>query len=120
MTHADVQTWLDAYVASWRSNDAEAIAVLFTSEATYAYAPWREPLRGADAIVADWRREPDDPETWSATYAPLLVEGDRAVATGETVYRNEGKTYSNMFVLRFEGGRCADFVEWYMKHPSRA
>ena len=118
MTHADVQAWLDSYVAAWRSNDAKAIAALFTPEATYAYAPWREPLHGVDAIVADWRAEPDEPGDWSATYAPLVVEGDVAVATGETVYRNEGKTYSNMFVLKFEDGRCAAFVEWFMKHPS--
>ncbi len=118
MTHGDVQRWLDAYVAAWRSNDPDAIRSLFAADATYAYAPWREPIRGAEAIVTDWLDDPDEPDSWDATYTTLLVEGDRAVATGETTYHEEGRTYSNMFVLRFAGERCHEFVEWFMKHPS--
>jgi hypothetical protein len=46
------------------------------------------------------------------------VEGDGAVATGETRYA-AGRTFSNLFVLAFdEDGRCREFTEWYMEHPS--
>jgi hypothetical protein len=46
-----------------------------------------------------------------------MVEGDRAVALGTTRY-TDGETYLNLWVLRFgEGGRCAEFVEWYMVPP---
>ena len=112
MTREGVQAWLDAYVAAWRTYDG--IADLFSPDAEYRYHPYDEPLRGADAIAADWERE--DPESWEARYEVQLVDGDRAVATGETRYA-EGRTFSNLFVLAFDGqGRCRSFTEWYMEH----
>lgn len=120
MTHADVQRWLDAYVASWKTYDGAAIGALFSQDATYAYEPYAEPLRGRDAIVASWLEDPDATGTWEAAYEPLLIEGDRAVATGESRYAR-GDVYSNLFVLSFDaGGRCSSFVEWYVKHPADA
>jgi ketosteroid isomerase-like protein len=121
MTHDDVQAWLDAYVDAWRTYDPAAIAALFTEDATYAYHPWDDGeylVRGRDAIVADWLEEQDPPGSWEAEYRPLLVEGERAVATGTTRYA-DGKTYWNLWVLLFgEDGRCAEYVEWYMVPPS--
>ena len=115
MTREGVQAWLDAYVAAWRSYDG--IAELFSADAEYRYHPYDEPLRGPDAITADWQREREDPASWEARYEPLMVDGDRAVATGETRYA-EGRTFSNLFVLEFDGeGRCRSFTEWYMEHP---
>jgi ketosteroid isomerase-like protein len=94
MTHEQVQAWLDAYVAAWRSYDPDAIGDLFSADALYRYEPYAEPLRGRDAIVADWVGDRDEPGSWEAAYAPLVVEGDRAVATGVTRYAN-GRTFSN-------------------------
>jgi ketosteroid isomerase-like protein len=118
LTRDRVQAWLDAYVEAWRTYDPAAIADLFTEDATYLYHPYDpEPLRGRDAIVADWLDDRDEPGSWSATYKPLLIEADRAVATGETRYA-DGRTFSNLFTLRFApDGRCAEFVEWFMEHP---
>jgi hypothetical protein len=116
MTEADVQSWLDAYVEAWRSYDG--IGELFSADATYRYHPYDEPLVGRDAIVASWLGEREDPGSWEASYAPLLVDGDRVVVTGETRYAS-GDVFSNLWVLRFDGeGRCSDFVEWYLKHPA--
>lgn len=113
MTREGVQAWLDAYVAAWRSYDG--IAELFSDDAEYRYHPYDEPLRGRDAIVEDWLGDRDEPGSWEASYAPLLVEGDRAVATGETRYAG-GRTFSNAFVLAFDAdGRCREFTEWYME-----
>jgi hypothetical protein len=115
MTREGVQAWVDAYVAAWRSY--EGIAELFSADAEYRYHPYDEPLRGPDAIVADWQGDRDEPGSWEARYEPLLVDGDRAVATGETRYA-DGRTFSNIFVLAFDGeGRCREFTEWYMEHP---
>lgn len=112
-----VTAWIDAYVGAWRSNDAVRIGALFTEDATYAYHPWDEPLRGRDSIVDDWLKEPDDPGAWEAHYRPMLIDGDRAIVTGVTRYADD-KTYSNLFVVDFdEKGRCQSFTEWYMRHP---
>jgi hypothetical protein len=122
MTHEEVQAWLDAYVAAWQSYDEAAIGALFADDATYAYHPWDTGdtlLRGRDAIVADWLRERDAPGSWQAEYRPLLVEADRAVATGVTRY-SDGEVFDNLWVLRFDGtNRCAEFVEWFMRRPER-
>lgn len=67
MTSDDVQAWLDAYVQAWRSNEEAAIRELFARDATYAFHPYEEPVRGSDAIVAAWRQEPDDPASSSRT-----------------------------------------------------
>jgi ketosteroid isomerase-like protein len=118
VTREQVQAWLDAYVAAWRSYDADAIGALFSDAAEYRYHPYDEPLRGRQAIVDDWLRDRDEPGSWEAAYSPLLVDGDRAVATGETRY-TEGRTFSNLFVIAFDGdGRCREFTEWYMEHPA--
>jgi ketosteroid isomerase-like protein len=112
-----VQAWLDAYVEAWRTYDRDSIAALFSAGASYAYHPYDEPLRGRDAIVADWLANRDEPGSWEASYRPLLIAGDRAVATGETRYA-DGKVFSNLYVLRFDAeGRCSELVEWYVKHP---
>jgi ketosteroid isomerase-like protein len=118
MTRERIQAWLDAYVAAWRSYDEAAIGELFSADASYRYHPYDEPENGRDAIVAGWLEDRDEPGSWEARYEPLLVEGDRAVATGETRYA-DGQTFSNLFVLEFDGeGRCRDFTEWYIEHPS--
>ncbi len=113
-----VQSWLERYVTAWRTYEPAAIAALFTDAATYAYRPWDTPVTGRDAIVADWRSDPDEPGSWEGTYQAELIAGDRAVATGQTRYTN-GDSYANLWLLRFaDDGRCAEFVEWYMKKPS--
>jgi ketosteroid isomerase-like protein len=119
MTREQVQKWLDAYVAAWGSNDPATIRELFSPDAEYRYHPYDdEPERGPEAIAAGWLEEPDEPGSWEAHYAPLLVEGDRAVATGETRY-DDGQVFSNIFVLGFDAeGRCREFTEWYMEHPA--
>jgi ketosteroid isomerase-like protein len=117
MTPEDVQAWLDAYIAAWRSYDPGEIANLFAENARYAYNPWDEPIKGADAIVAGWLTNPDEPDSWEAEYRPLLVSGNQAIAIGETHYMS-GKVYTNLWPLTFDDGKCTDFVEWYMTKPA--
>jgi len=119
LTHDALQQWIDAYVDAWRTHDPAAIGALFAEDATYAYHPYdegEEVVRGREAIVANWLEERDPPGSWEASYRPLLVEGERAVATGTTGYSE--RFYWNLWVLRFEAdGRCVEFVEWYMTRP---
>lgn len=117
MDHATFQDWLNRYIDAWRAGDPAAIGDLFSADAAYFYGPYREPVTGRDAIVKDWLADPDEPGSWEAEYRPLAVDGDVAVATGESRYA-DGKTYSNIYVCRFDGeGRCVEFREWYMKQP---
>ena len=118
MSRDEVQAWLEAYVAAWRSYDATQIGELFAPDASYAYHPYDESLEGREAIVASWLGERDEPGSWEAAYSPALIDGDRAVATGATRYQN-GTVFSNLFELEFDAaGRCVRFVEWYVQHPA--
>ena len=125
MTHDEVQTWLDRYVAAWRSYDRAEIADLFAVDATYRYHPWgEEALAGRDAIVARWRDDQDRPGSWDAWYKPFAVEDDRASVIGESRYVNPDGSfrdlYFNHWTLRFDAdGRCVEFVEYFMALPER-
>jgi ketosteroid isomerase-like protein len=117
-----VARWLEDYVGAWKSYDRAAIGALFTDDAEYRYHPYDEPVSGRDAIVESWFEEPDEPGTYDARYEPLAVEGDVAVATGNsTYYAADGsveKVYDNCYVIRFAAdGRCREFTEWFMERP---
>ena len=126
MTRDDVQRWLDAYIAAWRTYDPTAIGDLFSEAADYRYHPWDEPLRGRDAIVRAWvapegnESQRDEPDTWEARYEPYAVEGNRAVAVGWSRYVAQGdmpeKLYHNCYLLEFDGdGRCRTFTEYFVE-----
>ena len=92
MTRDDVQRWLDRYVDAWRTYEVEAIGDLFAADATYRYHPYDdEAVVGREAIVADWRDNQDEPGSWSAHYEPWAIDGDRAVAIGESRYTEPGR-----------------------------
>jgi uncharacterized protein (TIGR02246 family) len=125
MDHAAVQRWLDNYVQAWKTYDSQMIAGLFSEDATYYYSPYAEPLRGRDAIAADWLKNPDAPNSWQAQYHPIMIDGNTAVTNGRSTYfEADGKTvnreFDNIFLLRFdEDGRCREFTEWYMEKPTK-
>lgn len=109
-----VRRWIDAYVAAWRSNDRAGIEALFTVDATYRPRPDSPPATGRAAIADAWLGAADEPGTWQAELAPMLVHDDTAIITGSTDY-TDGDRYVNLWVVRFgDGGRCAAFTEWWM------
>jgi len=120
ITHNNVQKWLDDYVDAWKSYDPAAIGALFSQNAAYRYNPYDKPVRGRDTIVAKWIKNRDKPNTYSAEYKPIAVDGNTAVTNGHSLYyKADGKTikrkFDNIFVLRFDDeGRCEDFCEWFM------
>ena len=127
MEHADVQRWLDDYVAAWKSYDPEAIAALFAEDVSYRYHPYDEPVRGRDAVVAAWLGEGDqdvassrdDVGTYDASYEPVAVDGDVAVAVGSSTYTSPPAVYDNCYLIRFDDeGRCREFTEFFMKRPT--
>ena len=130
LTKETVDTWLRAYVRAWETYDPDAVANLFSEDATYAYHPFDEPLRGRLAIVASWMEGKDPTGTYEGHYEPVAVDGNLAVANGRSRYfRDASKTeldreYDNLFLMEFdEHGRCRSFREWYMgrrrqKEPS--
>lgn len=133
MTRDDAQAWLDGYVDAWRTYDPKAIGALFSENAEYRYHPWDDPVRGRDAIVADWLSpdgDPggrDEPGTYDAGYEPWAIDGDRVVAVGTSTYwtaidrSTVERVYSNVYLIDFDvEGLCRSFIELFMKHPDGA
>jgi ketosteroid isomerase-like protein len=128
---ADVDRWLEGYVAAWKSYDPEAIGALFSDDVEYRFHPYDEPLRGRAAVVEAWLGESDhegassrDPEgTYDGSYRAIAVDGDVAVATGRSTYSDEPggpvtQAWDNCFVMRFDvAGRCREFTEYFVERP---
>ena len=122
MEERAVAAWLDGYSHAWGTYDAEEIGALFSADAVYWYDPFTEPLRGREAIVADWLKDRDESGTYEGAYRPVLGAGGPAGARGDSRDRNTNGTvrdeYDNLFLLRFDtDGRCAEYREWYMRKP---
>ena len=122
MKRESLQAWLDKYVEAWRTYDQAQIGDLFSEDALYLYSPFDEqhPLRGREAIVADWLKEPDATGSWEAHYEPIAIEGNVGVAQGRTRYFDPDGTikreFANCFVMQFnDEGRCKHFTEWFMQ-----
>ena len=108
--------WVDGYVRAWESNDPAAIGDLFADDAAYYTAPFREPWRGREAIVAGWLERKDEPGDYDFRYEVLAVAGDLGFVRGWTTYHNPLTAYSNLWVVRLtEDSRCVEFTEWWME-----
>ena len=132
MDRSAAQSWLDRYVAAWKSYEADDIAALFAPTVQYRYHPYDEPIVGVEAVVSSWLGELDTdgtstrdaPDTYDAHYSPVAVDGDLVVATGTSVYQDHPdgpvtRTFDNCFLMRFDAaGRCAEFTELYMERPT--
>lgn len=118
MTDLDrTKAWIDGYVRAWESNDPVDIGNLFTDDALYYTAPFREPWRGRDQIVQGWLDRRDEPGDATFEWEPLVITDQVSVVQGVTVYADE--TYSNLWVVRLvTDGRCREFTEWWMTHSS--
>ena len=126
MDRKSLQLWLDKYVEAWRTYYLAHIGELFSEDALYFYSPWDEdnPVRGREAIVADWRKEPDPSGSWEANYVPVAVEGNVGVVQGRTAMIFTGrhgrsrvqKQISRSTSMKLDAANV--FTEWYMQPRS--
>jgi SnoaL-like domain len=122
LTRETVAAWLRAYVRAWETYHPDAVADLFSEDATYSYFPFDEPIRGRLAIVASWLEGKDPAGAYGARYEAVAIDGNLAVAQGRSRYfKDASKTelereYDNIFLIEFDDdGRCRSFREWYMR-----
>ncbi len=123
LTRDDFASWLDRYIAAWRSGDPAHIGDLFSEDVTYSQDGGQTATEGREAVVKTWLDHAYEPElAWEAAYEPLAIEDQVHVGVGSTRYRREDGTredFSNIFVCRFDDeGRCCDLREWWMRAPS--
>ncbi|MGI5242759.1 nuclear transport factor 2 family protein [Dactylosporangium sp. CA-139066] len=115
MTDLEAVTgWVEGYVRAWNSNDPAEIGALFAADAAYYTAPYREPWRGRDTIIAEWLARKDAPGEATFSWFPVVVTPELSVVQGTTVYPST--TYSNLWLLRLDQvGQAREFTEWWME-----
>ncbi len=103
----------------WNSNDPADIGALFTDDAEYYTAPFREPWRGRKQIVDGWLGRKDEPGEATFEWRPLVVTDEVAIAQGTTTYPDE--RFSNLWVIRLDpDGRRREFTGWWMEQAALA
>lgn len=115
MDREQVTGWISAYEQAWRTPGTQALATIFTEQASYRQGPYREPVIGLPAIARMWEAERDGPdEVFQMTSEVVAVEGDTAVARLEVRYGAPvDQEYRDLWIMRFVAdGRCASFEEW--------
>jgi len=105
---AQVSRWLAGYESAWRAPSTQALAGLFTSDATYL---WDEEREGPD-------------EVFTLATDILAVDGATAVVRAEVHYGDPPhQEYRDLWVIHLgDDGRCTWFEEWpfWPEHPYAA
>lgn len=115
MDRVDVQRWVDAYEAMWRTAGTDRLGELFSDGVTYLPSPWAEPVEGLPALAEWWEAGRDGPdEAFTMTSEVVTVDGDTAVVRVAVDYgAPDAQRWRDLWVLRFApDGRCAAFEEW--------
>jgi ketosteroid isomerase-like protein len=123
MRSVTVDEWADRYARAWEEGDEDAVAGLFTEDAEYRSAPFREPFRGEAEIRAYWRRGAGTQEDVHVRMGRPFVDGDRAAVEWWTTMNDsdDGEiTLPGCLLLRFApDGRCAELREYWHIQPGR-
>lgn len=120
MDRQRVKGWVAAYERLWRTPGTDALATIFTEEASYLQGPYRQPIIGFPAIARMWEDERDSPhEVFQMSSDVIAVEGDIAVVRVEVRYGDPvHQEYRDLWIMRFaEDGRCRSFEEWPISPP---
>ena len=122
MQRAQLNGWIAGYESAWRSPGTDALAELFSEDASYSTAPYVQPHRGLDAIREMWEAERLGPdEEFEMTREVVAVEGDTGVVRVEVRYGPpKGKEYRDLWVVRLDdAGLCFHFEEWPFWPPDQ-
>lgn len=115
MERADVERWIAAYEAAWRSPGTHALATVFTPDVTYRASPWRAPIEGLADLARFWEAERDGPdEPFELRSEIVAVDGATAVARIEVTYTGpDTSRWRDLWVMTLApDGRCRAFEEW--------
>jgi ketosteroid isomerase-like protein len=122
MDRGQLTDWIAGYEMAWRSPGTDALAELFTEDATYSTAPYESPHRGLAAIREMWEAERLGPdEDFEMTSEVVAVEGDTGVARIEVRYHApKDKEYRDLWIVRLdEAGLCFHYEEWPFWPPDQ-
>lgn len=115
MERRDFRDWVERYEAAWREPGTQALAGLFTTDATYRTSPYEDPFEGLDAIEAMWEREREGAdEAFTMRWDLVAVEEQTGVVRVSVDYDHPVRqSYRDLWVIELrEDGRARVFEEW--------
>ena len=108
--------WVEGYKLAWNNNNPKDIGKLFAADARYYTGPFDEPWEGREGIVTGWLGRKDKPGSYTFEYEILAAQDEVGVVRGLTHYKDHGRTYSNIWLIKLNsGGECTEFTEWWMR-----
>jgi hypothetical protein len=108
--------WLAAYRRAWIERDADAAAVLFTEDATYAEQPYQAAFIGRDGVRDYWARVTATQTAIEIKYGEPITVGERTAVEWWTTLTNGGVpvTLAGAFMLTFDAaGLCRTLREYW-------
>jgi ketosteroid isomerase-like protein len=115
VSRESVVDWIGGYERAWRAPGTDALAELFTEDATYSPGPYEHTRVGLGEIAELWDAEREGPdEAFTMTSEIVAVDGDTAVTRIAVVYGEPvNREYRDLWVMNFANdGRCREFEEW--------
>jgi ketosteroid isomerase-like protein len=113
--------WLDGYKRAWEELDPEAAAALFTEDATYAWGPYEEPMRGRETIRARWAEVTAAQSDVSFSSETLGTIDAGGVAHWACSFKvgDLGIDLDGIFIVVLtDDGLCSEFREWFNERTS--
>ena len=103
VTRDDVARWVAAYEVAWRAPGTDALAGIFTPDASYLQGPYEEPVCGLPAIGRMWEAEREGPhESFQMASEIVAVDGDTAVVRVQVRYGNPvTEQWRNLWLVLF-------------------
>lgn len=113
LDRASVDRWVADYEDVWRAEGTDRLAELFTDDVAYLASPWREPIRGVEALRGFWEAERDGhDEVFTMSWAIVAVDDTTAVVRVDVEYER-GESWRDLWVLQFtDDSRVEMFEEW--------
>jgi ketosteroid isomerase-like protein len=118
----NVQEWVDAYAAAWRTRDPDAAAALFADDGAYHDDPFGEPHRGHDGIRGYWAQTCEFQAEVTTRFGTPVVEGGGRRAAVEfwvtNLAQGQPSTLVGILLLQFApDGRCQQLREVWFARP---
>ena len=116
-------SWLDALGHAWEAKDSRAFARLFAKDATYQVTPFREPMRGREAILGYVSEATRTQDQICFEHEVLSVDEDRGIAHWRVSFvlipSQRRVELDGIFVVYFgASGHCRVFREWWHERES--
>lgn len=100
-----MRAWVDAWSRAWPARDPDPLRAVYTEDAVFRSAPFREPHEGREGVLDYARSAFADQDSFGyCRFGVPVVAGDRAVVEYWAVLVENGRevTIAGVSLLRFE------------------